>query len=153
MKAAAWADPDRWKALVDGSGCPICVEGRPRDVIAEFSSTWVTAGREAQLPFYACVVSKSHVIEPYELADPERRLFWEEALTAARVLADISGAIKINYGIHGNVIPHLHLHLWPRYIDDPYDVGGIPAGAASFARTDRQIAAMAAALETARQLP
>jgi diadenosine tetraphosphate (Ap4A) HIT family hydrolase len=57
-------------------------------------------------------VSKRHVVEPYELSTPERSLFWEEAMNAARVLAEVTGAAKMNYGIHGNVIPHLHLHLW-----------------------------------------
>ena len=150
MKQAAWADPECWRALADGSGCPICLAGRPRDVLAEFSATWITAGREAQLPGYACVVSKRHVVEPYELAATERSLFWEEAMNAARALAELSGAVKMNYGIHGNVIPHLHLHLWPRYPDDPYDVGGIPAGQATFTRSDEQLAEMAAALTAAR---
>ena len=150
VKEAAWADPERWRPLADGSGCPICLAGRPRDVIAEFAATWVTAGREAQLPGYACVVSKRHVVEPYELAATERRLFWEEAMDAARALAELTGVVKMNYGIHGNVIPHLHLHLWPRYPDDPYDVGGIPAGQATFTRSDDQLAKMAAALTAGR---
>jgi diadenosine tetraphosphate (Ap4A) HIT family hydrolase len=28
--------------------------------------------------------------------------------------------VKINYEIHGNSAPHLHLHLYPRYMDDPF---------------------------------
>jgi diadenosine tetraphosphate (Ap4A) HIT family hydrolase len=43
------------------------------------------------------------------------------------------------------VIPHLHLHLWPRYVDDPYDTGGIPAGVASFTRSEDDISRLAAA--------
>ncbi len=61
--------------LADGTGCPICLEGWPLDVIAEFSATWITAGRDAQLPGYACVVSKRHVVEPYELAGPSAASF------------------------------------------------------------------------------
>lgn len=150
VKEAAWADAERWRALADGSSCPICIASRPRDVIAEFAATWVTAAREAQLPGYTCVVSKRHVVEPYELPSPERSLFWEEAMNTARVLAELTGAVKMNYGIHGNVIPHLHLHLWPRYVDDPYDVGGIPVGRASFTRSDEQLAGIAAALAAAQ---
>ena len=70
-------------------------------------------------------------------------------MSAARALAELTGTAKMNYGIHGNVIPHLHLHLWPRYRDDPYDVGGIPAGEATFMRSDEQLAQMAAALAAA----
>jgi diadenosine tetraphosphate (Ap4A) HIT family hydrolase len=52
----------------------------------------------------------------------------------------------MSYRIHGNVIPHLHLHLWPRYPEDRYDVGGISAGQATFVRSDEELAAMAEAL-------
>jgi diadenosine tetraphosphate (Ap4A) HIT family hydrolase len=60
----------------------------------------------------------------------------------------LSVAIKMNYGIHGNVIPHLHLHLWPRFVDDPYDTGW-PPEARSFVRTEEDLARMAAALRAA----
>src|SRR5207247_7782356 len=95
---------------------------------------------------YACVVSKHHVVEPFDLRSSDRAAFWEEAMRAARALAELTGAVKMNYGIHGNVIPHLHLHLWPRFITDPYDVGGIPAGQAAFVRSEEELAAMAKAL-------
>ena len=29
--------------------------------------------------------------------------------------------IRINYEIHGNTIPHLHLHVFPRFPGDPFD--------------------------------
>ncbi len=149
MKKATWAHPERWQELSSSAGCPICVAGRPLDVIAEFTATWISARREAELPGYACVVSKRHVVESYELDKADRALFWEEAMNAARVLAEFTGAAKMNYGIEGNMVPHLHLHLWPRYPDDPYDVGGIPYGHAPFIRTDAQLAEMAAALAAA----
>jgi diadenosine tetraphosphate (Ap4A) HIT family hydrolase len=150
VKSAAWADAERWRSLSDGSGCPICTRGEPSDLIAEFASTWVTAAREAPLPGYACVVSKMHVVEPFELSVQEQNQFWTEAMGVAQALTEFSGCVKMNYGIHGNVIPHLHLHLWPRLVDDPYDTGGIPAGVASFTRNDRYLARMAAALHQAR---
>lgn len=152
MKSAAWADPKHWRDVCSPAGCPICQAGEPRDVIAESSSTWVTAGREAQLPGYACVVSKHHVVEPFELHASDRAAFWEEAMNAARTLAELTGAVKMNYGIHGNVIPHLHLHLWPRLATDPYDVGGIPSPGVTFARTDDELERMAVALRATYEL-
>jgi diadenosine tetraphosphate (Ap4A) HIT family hydrolase len=153
MKSAAWADPARWDDICVPAGCPICQAGKPRDVIAESESTWVTAAREAQLPGYACVVSKRHVVEPFELTEPDGVAFWAEAMRAARVLAELTEAVKMNYGIHGNVIPHLHLHLWPRFVDDPYDTGGIPAPGQSFTRSNDDLRRMAVALQSAYARP
>jgi diadenosine tetraphosphate (Ap4A) HIT family hydrolase len=150
MKSAAWADPVRWRELLTSDGCPICIADEPNDVIAELPTTWVTAGHQAPLPGYACVVSKHHVVEPYQLPDPERVAFWDEAMRTARALAEFTGAVKMNYGIHGNVIPHLHLHLWPRFVDDPYDTAGvIPAGVASFIRSKEDLGRMAGAIQAA----
>jgi diadenosine tetraphosphate (Ap4A) HIT family hydrolase len=36
----------------------------------------------------------------------------------AKALKEISGAVKINIEQHGNTIPHLHFHIFPRYLDD-----------------------------------
>jgi diadenosine tetraphosphate (Ap4A) HIT family hydrolase len=104
-------------------------------VIAELPSTWITAAVEAPLPGYACVVSKQHVVEPFELAARDRTAFWREAMLAARVLHELCEPAKMNYEIHGNTIPHLHLHLFPRFADDPYVGGAIDPRRASFTRT------------------
>ena len=32
---------------------------------------------------------------------------------------DVFAAIKINYNVLGNSVPHLHTHIVPRYADDP----------------------------------
>jgi diadenosine tetraphosphate (Ap4A) HIT family hydrolase len=44
----------------------------------------------------------------------------KEAQVAAKVLKEVTGAMKIKYEIHGNTAPHLHMHLFPRYLDDPF---------------------------------
>jgi diadenosine tetraphosphate (Ap4A) HIT family hydrolase len=149
VKRAAWSDPAAWSSLRDGTACPICVRGFPLDVVAEGTATWIAAGREAPLPGYACVVSKRHVVEPFELPADERAAFWEEAMAAARVVADLYRPVKMNYEVHGNVIPHLHLHLYPRTPDDPYDTGGLAARDAVFTRSEEELARLAAALRTA----
>lgn len=40
-------------------------------------------------------------------------------------LKKVSKAVKINYELHGNSMPHLHMHLFPRYIDDSFPASGI----------------------------
>ena len=45
--------------------------------------------------------------------------------SAGRALQEVTGAVKINVDIHGNTMPHLHVHFLPRYVGDPYEDGPI----------------------------
>ena len=127
--------------------CVICARGVPLDLLVELPSTWVTATREAPLPGYVCVVSKIHVIELYELRDQARHLFWDDVSTVAEAVQRATGSPKINYEIHGNTIPHLHLHLYPRFADDPYVGGPIDTRLASFSRSPEQLSAIGRAFK------
>ena len=58
-----------------------------------------------------------------ELLGPASQLddgggWWAECMAVARVLKAESGSHKLNYEIHGNTIPHLHMHLFPRMRSD-----------------------------------
>jgi diadenosine tetraphosphate (Ap4A) HIT family hydrolase len=143
---AQWRNPKAWQALRSGRGCPICREAGPQDIIAELKASWVTAPEVAPLPGYACVVSKRHVVEPFDLPRAERALFWEDAMLAAKALANVLRPIKMNYEIHGNTVPHLHLHLLPRFLGDPYEGGPIDPSRASFRRSRTQLAALRRAI-------
>jgi diadenosine tetraphosphate (Ap4A) HIT family hydrolase len=137
-------------STMDVASCPICsgTAGQPAGVVAELTTVWVTAPTHAPLPGYACVVAKRHVVEPYHLVDRERAVFWEECLLVARTLSDLFQAAKMNYEIHGNTVPHLHMHLYPRYAGDPYEGGSID-NRARFTRTAGDIDRIHRAVETA----
>lgn len=122
--------------------CPICANGEPLDIVAELGATWITAPVEAPLPGYVCVVSKRHVVEPFELPAQELIAFWQEAMLAARTASELFRPTKMNYEIHGNTIPHLHLHLYPRLADDPCVGGPIDARLAPFKRSSEQLNAI-----------
>jgi diadenosine tetraphosphate (Ap4A) HIT family hydrolase len=99
----------------------ICARAVPPDLLVELPSTWVTAAHEGPLPGYVCVVSKVHVVELYELQGDARRAFWDDVSTVAEAVESATRSVKLNYEIHGNTIPHLHLHLYPRFAGDPYE--------------------------------
>ena len=101
--------------------CPICAAGRPRDVITDLEGTWVTLPPFTPLPGYVCLVAKRHVREPFELPDSERRAFWDDVDCVASALHASLRPEKPSYEIHGNTIPHLHLHLFPRWSGDRFD--------------------------------
>ena len=41
------------------------------------------------------------------------------------MLQAVTGAVKINCEMHGNSLPHLHTHFYPRRPGDPFDGGPI----------------------------
>ena len=117
-------------------------------MIAETSSIWATAARRASLPGYVCVVAKHHVIEPFDMTPEQQASFWHDAMLVAQAVAELVHPIKMNYEIHGNTLPHLHLHLFPRRVDDPYVGGPIDPRAAVFERSGADIDALAVAIRT-----
>ncbi len=126
--------------------CPICARGAPLDVIAELEATWVTAEEEAPLPGYVCVVSKHHVVEPFELPEPKLDAFWREAMLVARAVHRLLAPAKLNYEIHGNTIPHLHMHVYPRFRGDPYEGGPTDPRRTSFRRSAGDLARLGEAI-------
>ena len=36
-------------------------------------------------------------------------------------ISSVTDAVKMNYEIHGNSIPHLHMHFFPRYRGDQFE--------------------------------
>jgi diadenosine tetraphosphate (Ap4A) HIT family hydrolase len=121
---SVWDDPPRWQALLDEATCPICAGGgAPRGVLAERSASWITTEPLAPMPGYVCVVAKRHVVEPWQLEGEERAAFWDDLLFAAERVARLVRPVKVNYEIHGNSIPHLHAHVYPRFRGDRF-VGG-----------------------------
>jgi diadenosine tetraphosphate (Ap4A) HIT family hydrolase len=146
--SAVWSQPAEWERRRRPDGCIICTSGRPADVIADLASCWVTAPRRAPLAGYVCVVAHRHVVEPFELSAEEQGQFWRDSMLVARAVAAVTSPIKMNYELHGNTLPHLHLHVYPRQPDDPYVGRPIDPSRSSVARTDDELAALAAAIRT-----
>ncbi len=87
------------------------------------------------------------MVEPFELPADDLASFWDEAMFAARVLKRLFRPMKLNYEIHGNTIPHLHLHLFPRYAGDPYVGGPIDFRQSGFSRTQVDLERMRKAFD------
>jgi ATP adenylyltransferase len=67
-----------------------------------------------------CVVaSRLHVNELFELPKAEIGLFMADVARAAKAMKAAFGAAKINYGAYADKLPHLHMHLVPKYQDGP----------------------------------
>ena len=118
---AKWNDLRAWSALVDGSACPICLAGHPLDVLCALESGWVTIQEAAPVRGYACLVSRIHAVELHDLQPGDAQAFMRDACRVSRALSAVTAAVKLNYEIHGNTLPHLHMHFFPRYRGDLFE--------------------------------
>jgi len=110
--------------------CPVCChEPGPSDIITikELEHSFLEASPNAQGCLYGkChVISKKHYVELFDMPDEDMLNFMIDVKKAGIALKKVSGAVKINYEIHGNTVPHLHVHLFPRYVDDKFPGGPI----------------------------
>jgi diadenosine tetraphosphate (Ap4A) HIT family hydrolase len=116
-----WSNPEEWQRLRSGESCPICLQGKPTNIIAELDVSYLTAGEETSLKGSCGLFLKRHAVELYELSSEEIAAFMRDVQRVSKVVHELTGAIKLNYEIHGNTIPHLHLHLFPRYVGDAFE--------------------------------
>jgi diadenosine tetraphosphate (Ap4A) HIT family hydrolase len=116
-----WSNPQEWERLRKEESCPVCLRGRPQDFIAELGASFLMAGEDAPMKGYSFLLLKRHAVELYELSQEEATAFMKDIQEVSRAVHEITGAVKLNYEIHGNTIPHLHLHLFPRYVGDAFE--------------------------------
>ena len=60
-------------------------------------------------------------MELHDLPEAAACAFMRDAQRVSSALAAATGAVKLNYEIHGNSLPHLHMHFFPRYRGDCFE--------------------------------
>jgi diadenosine tetraphosphate (Ap4A) HIT family hydrolase len=126
-----WADPVAWARLCSGEACVICRQGAPNDILAELETSWVTVNtvnEDAPMRGYTCLVLRRHV-ELHDLGETEGAAFMRDVRRLSAAVQEVTGAVKLNYAVSGNTIPHVHMHFHPRYRGDPFEAGPIDARA------------------------
>ena len=63
---------------------------------------------------------KPHFLHFDEVPEDIMTGFMKEVQRVGGALRKVTGAVKINYEMHANTGPHLHIHLFPRYLDDEF---------------------------------
>lgn len=114
---------ERWKNWADPQNCPVCKQlPMPEGMvdIVELPASWLSAEPVECLKGACHLTAKRHVVELFELTDDETLDLMRDLKLCSRALKTVTNAVKINYEIHGNTLPHLHIHLYPRYMDDPF---------------------------------
>ncbi len=120
-----WNDAEEWRKLRSGEGCPICLDGGPSGVIVELEMGYLTSQPEQPVRGYCCLVLKRHAVELQDLEITEAEGFMRDMRAVSGALQSVTKAVKMNVEIHGNTVPHLHAHFFPRYAGDRFEGGPI----------------------------
>jgi diadenosine tetraphosphate (Ap4A) HIT family hydrolase len=93
-------------------------EGRDPKVITRLFSGWAVFGEKQFLRGYALLLPDPVVPSLNALGAKERGQFLVDMAKLGDALLKVTGAVRINYAIFGNVEPALHAHVIPRYGDE-----------------------------------
>jgi diadenosine tetraphosphate (Ap4A) HIT family hydrolase len=90
----------------------------------------VLIGRDDPVAGYVCLVFGRHAVELHDLTEAEGTAFMRDLRRVSAAVARIVQPVKMNYEIHGNTAPHLHVHFFPRRVGDQFEGGPINPRAA-----------------------
>jgi diadenosine tetraphosphate (Ap4A) HIT family hydrolase len=99
-----------------------CRSGTYSKAICRVRSGWVVMGDVQFLKGYCLILPDPVVCHLNELNSDARRTLLHEASLVGDALLEITGAVRINYEILGNLEPALHVHIFPRFNDEPADL-------------------------------
>ena len=117
------SERDDWNARVAGIGCPLCAP-RPEsndhwDFIATLSaSSLYLAKNQTYRGQCQLVFDLRHASRLDQLSSDEYAAFSADLYLSQNAVARIANADHMNVESLGNVVPHLHWHIVPRYWND-----------------------------------
>ncbi len=96
----------------------MCREGRHPGLIAELDTGYAVLGDSQQFRGYSLLLSKTPATELGELEAGVRARFLEEMAQLSMAVAFVVKPHKLNYESLGNLVHHLHWHVFPRQLTD-----------------------------------
>lgn len=126
--------PEDWEARKRGDSCPFCADlsgksfytGRTSEALLERWS--IAAGHTA------VVYRGRHVADLTALTAEELAHYWQDIQHVGRAIGRAFAPCHVNYMLLGNQVPHLHVHVVPRYLNDaapgmplPWTTSEVPA--------------------------
>lgn len=63
------------------------------------------------------VALDGHRTEVFEMTPEDREGFFADVAAVSKAMSELFHPDKINYGIFGDGVPHVHMHIVPKYKD------------------------------------
>lgn len=99
--------------------CELCEEGGG-EVLFRNEQLRIVLVDDAQYPGFCRVIWNAHVSEMTDLQPEQRSVLMKTVCQVESALREVMQAEKINLASLGNMVPHLHWHLIPRFSDDAH---------------------------------
>ncbi len=100
-------------------GCELC-ESPGGEVLHQGAQFRVVLVNDNNYPGFCRVIWRDHVKEVTDLSELDRMLLMDVLWQVEHVVREVMQPEKINLASLGNMVPHLHWHVIPRYTDDAH---------------------------------
>jgi diadenosine tetraphosphate (Ap4A) HIT family hydrolase len=97
-----------------------CAAGRYPGLIAELETGYAVLGDVQYFRGYSLLLCKTPATELDELPPAVRTKYLEEMALLAQAVRIVTQPHKLNYECLGNLVHHLHWHVFPRQMSEPH---------------------------------
>jgi diadenosine tetraphosphate (Ap4A) HIT family hydrolase len=94
------------------------VAGKNPRLIKVMPSGFAVMSDTQFLPGYCLLLAYPKVGQLNEIHGRKREQFLSDMARLGDAVQVVTGAIRINYSIYGNLDPFLHAHVFPRFVDE-----------------------------------
>ncbi len=97
--------------------CPLCT---PQNENIIFQNDFLRVILVDDIPGYIRIITQKHIKEFSDLSDEEAVKLTLLTKQIEKIIINTLKPGKINIASLGNMVPHLHIHIIPRYENDPW---------------------------------
>jgi len=124
-----------------------CRAGLDPTLVARLASGWVVMGDPQVLRGYCLLLPDPVVAHLNDMPAAGQAAFLADVARVGQAVLDLTGAVRINYAIFGNVEPALHAHVLPRFADEPESLKATHPWSYDWSKARRYDAAIDGALQ------
>ncbi len=99
--------------------CELC-DTPGGDLVWQNALCRVVRVNDPNYPGFCRVILNRHVKEMTDLSEHDRQALMQVVFSVEQALTTIMHPDKINLASLGNLVPHVHWHIIPRFQDDPH---------------------------------
>jgi diadenosine tetraphosphate (Ap4A) HIT family hydrolase len=118
--------PEDWEARKRGESCLFCRDTFDHSVRTGRTSETLLESRAIANGHLAVVFRGRHVADFTDLSSIELADYWRDIQDVGRLVEQVFRPCHVNYMLLGNIVPHLHVHVVPRYLDDAFPERPVP---------------------------